>query len=221
MKKKEIDYSLYFVTDRGLSLGRTHLEIIEAAVEGGVTLVQLREKDLDSRRFYEEALAIKKFLDVRRIPLIINDRIDIAMAVDAEGVHLGQEDLPITIARKLLGPEKVIGISVFTPEEAREAERMGADYLGLSPIFLTGTKPELIRQIGFEGISPIRRVTKVPLVGIGSMNEMTVFEAICRGLDGAAVVSAICAKEDVCTAARMLKGEIKRARMRGGVKNED
>ncbi len=221
MKKQEIDYSLYFVTDRALSLGRTHLEIIEAAVEGGVTLVQLREKELDSRRFYEEALAIKKFLDARGIPLIINDRIDIALAVDAKGVHLGQEDLPIAVARKILGHEKIIGISVFTPEEAREAERMGADYLGLSPIFLTGTKPELVRQIGFEGIDPIRRTTKVPLVGIGFMNETTVFEAICRGLDGVAVVSAICAKDDVGAAARLLKGEIKRARMQGGVKNED
>ena len=162
MQNRSIDYSLYPVTERKLSLGRSLLEIIKPAVDGGVTVVQLREKEVDSREFYREATGIKEFLDSRDIPLIINDRLDIALAIDAAGVHLGQEDLPIDVARRILGPGKVIGASVFTPDEALQAEAMGADYLGLSPIFVTATKPELMNQIGLEGIGPIRREIGCP-----------------------------------------------------------
>jgi thiamine-phosphate pyrophosphorylase len=214
MQNRTIDYSLYLVTDRKLSLGRSLLEVIKPAVDGGVTVVQLREKEVDSREFYREAMGIKEFLDSRDIPLIINDRLDIALAIDAAGVHLGQEDLPIDVARRILGPGKVIGASVFTPDEALQAEAMGADYLGLSPIFVTATKPELINQIGLEGIGPIRRVTRLPLIGIGSMNETNACSVIRAGLDGVAVVSAICCKPDVCAAAEKIMQEIQRARER-------
>jgi thiamine-phosphate pyrophosphorylase len=214
MQNRTIDYSLYLVTDRKLSLGRSLLEVIKPAVDGGVTVVQLREKEVDSREFYREALEIKEFLDSRDIPLIINDRLDIALAIDAAGVHLGQEDLPIGVARKILGPGKIIGASVFTPDEALQAEAMGADYLGLSPIFVTATKPELMNQIGVEGIGPIRRVTRLPLIGIGSMNEANAFSVIRAGLDGVAVVSAICSKPDACAAAEKIMQEILRARGR-------
>jgi len=212
MQNRTIDYSLYLVTDRKLSLGRSLLEVIKPAVDGGVTVVQLREKEVDSREFYREAMGIKEFLDSRDIPLIINDRLDIALAIDAAGVHLGQEDLPIDVARKILGPGKVIGASVFTPDEALQAEAMGADYLGLSPIFVTATKPELMNQIGLEGIGPIRRATRLPLIGIGSMNETNACSVIRAGLDGVAVVSAICCKPDVCAAAGKIMQEILRAR---------
>ena len=114
-RDRTIDYSLYLVTDRKLSLGRSLLDVIKPAVDGGVTVVQLREKEVDSREFYREALGIKEFLDSRGIPLIVNDRLDIALAIDAAGVHLGQEDLPIDVARKILGPGRIIGASVFTP----------------------------------------------------------------------------------------------------------
>jgi thiamine-phosphate pyrophosphorylase len=214
MQNRTIDYSLYLVTDRKLSLGRSLLEVIKPAVDGGVTVVQLREKEVDSREFYREALEIKEFLDSRDIPLIINDRLDIALAIDAAGVHLGQEDLPIGVARKILGPGKIIGASVFTPDEALQAEAMGADYLGLSPIFVTATKPELMNQIGVEGIGPIRRVTRLPLIGIGSMNEANACCVIRAGLDGVAVVSAICSKPDACAAAEKIMQEILRARGR-------
>jgi thiamine-phosphate pyrophosphorylase len=214
MQNRTIDYSLYLVTDRKLSLGRSLLEVIKPAVDGGVTVVQLREKEVDSREFYREALEIKEYLDDRDIPLIINDRLDIALAIDAAGVHLGQEDLPIGVARKILGPGKIIGASVFTPDEALQAEAMGADYLGLSPIFVTATKPELMNQIGVEGIGPIRRVTRLPLIGIGSMNEANAFSVIRAGLDGVAVVSAICSKPDACAAAEKIMQEILRARGR-------
>jgi len=213
--KNKIDYSLYLVTDRGLSLGRPHLEIIKEAVAGGATIVQLREKELDSGDFYREALQIREHLRSCSCPLIINDRVDIAMAVDADGVHIGQADLPLSVVRKMLGRGKIIGVSVFTPEEAREAEAMGADYLGLSPIFMTATKPELVCQIGFEGIGPIRRATRLPLVGIGSMNETNAFEAVRCGLDGVAVVSAICSRQDVRAAAEHIRKEVARAKALG------
>jgi len=211
-RRGEVDYSLYLVTDRALSLGRSNLEIIQAAVEGGVTLVQLREKEATTREFYEEGLKIRAYLKARDIPLIINDRIDIALALDAEGVHLGQEDMPIDVARKILGPKKIIGASVFTLKEAKIAEAMGADYLGLSPIFVTETKPELIQQIGIEGIPLLKEAAQIPVVGIGSMSESNAYEAVKAGLDGVAVVSAICSHEDPKAAAQALKEEILRAK---------
>jgi thiamine-phosphate pyrophosphorylase len=151
-EKQKVDYSLYLVTDRALSLGRSNLEVIEAAVNGGVTLVQLREKEASTQEFYQEGLKIKDYLKAAHIPLIINDRIDIALALDADGVHLGQEDMPVDVARKILGQHKIIGASAFTRDEAVAAESMGADYLGLSPIFVTTTKAELAAEIGMEGI---------------------------------------------------------------------
>jgi thiamine-phosphate pyrophosphorylase len=207
-----VDYSLYLVTDRSLSLGRSNLEIIQAAVEGGVTLVQLREKEATTREFYEEGLKIRAYLEAKDIPLIINDRIDIALAFDAEGVHLGQEDMPIDVARKILGPKKIIGASVFTLKEAKIAEAMGADYLGLSPIFVTETKPELSQQIGIEGIPPLKEAVQIPVVGIGSMSESNAYEAVKAGLDGVAVVSAICSREDPRAAAAAIKKEVLRAK---------
>ena len=210
--EQKIDYALYLVTDRALSLGRSNLEVIEAAVGGGVTVVQLREKGAATRELYEEGLKIRDFLRSRRIPLIVNDRIDIALALDADGVHLGQDDMPLLVARRILGPRKIVGISVFDPEEAREAEKGGADYLGLSPIFLTGTKPDLTQQLGFEGIPPIRRSMKIPLVGIGGMNRTNAYDAVRAGLDGVAVVSAICSQRDPKEAAHAIRACVSRAR---------
>ena len=210
--KSNIDYSLYLVTNRALSLGRSNLEVIRAAVQGGVTVVQLRDKEATTKDFYEEGLKIKDFLELNRIPLIINDRIDIVLALEADGVHLGQDDMPVNIARKILGSDKVIGASVFTPDEAKEAESQGADYLGLSPIFVTGTKPELTEQIGIEGIPPIRSSVRISVLGIGSMNQANAYEAVKAGLDGVAVVSAICSQKDPKAAAEAIKAEVIRAK---------
>jgi len=210
--KKKVDYSLYLVTDRDLSLGRSNLEVIQAAVRGGVTLVQLREKEATTKEFYQEGLKIRAYLKARDIPLIINDRIDMALALDAEGVHLGQEDMPIDAARKILGPQKIIGASVFTPEEAKIAEALGADYLGLSPIFVTETKPELIQHLDIKGIPLLKEAVKIPVVGIGSMGESNAYEAVKAGLDGVAVVSAICSREDPRAAAEAIKKEVLRAK---------
>ena len=210
--KKKVDYSLYLVTDRALSLGRSNLAVIKAAVEGGATLVQLREKEATTREFYQEGLKIRAYLKGINIPLVINDRIDIALALDAEGVHLGQGDMPVDLARKILGPKKIIGASVFTSEEAKIAEKLGADYLGLSPIFVTETKPELVRQIGIEGIPQFKAAVQIPVVGIGSISESNAYEAVKAGLDGVAVVSAICSQEDPRAAAAEIKKEVLRAK---------
>ncbi|HVO85177.1 MAG TPA: thiamine phosphate synthase [Syntrophobacteria bacterium] len=212
MGRREIDCTLYLVTDRGLSLGRTNLDIVRAAVAGGVTLVQLREKGATTREFYEEGLKIREFLGEHNIPLIINDRLDIALALDADGVHVGQDDMPVGVARRILGDDKIIGASVFNAAEAREAEAAGADYLGLSPIFVTSTKPDLTAQIGIDGIAPIRQAVRIPLVGIGSMNAGNAFAAVRAGLDGVAVVSAVCSQRDPQGAARAIKAEVLRAK---------
>jgi thiamine-phosphate pyrophosphorylase len=152
-------------------------------------------------------------LKASNIPLIINDRIDMALALDAEGVHLGQKDMPIDAARKILGPQKIIGASVFTPEEAKIAEALGADYLGLSPIFVTETKPELTQHLGITGIPLLKEAVKIPVVGIGSMSEANAYEAVKAGLDGVAVVSAICSREDPRAAAAAIKAEVMRAKL--------
>ena len=212
MSKVHIDYSLYLVTDRNLSRGRSTLDIISAAIDGGVTMVQLREKELSTREFLHDGLKIRDLLKSRNIPLIINDRMDIALALDSDGIHIGQDDMPLAMVRKILGPEKIIGVSVINADEARDAENGGADYLGLSPIFVTATKPELTRQIGIKGIGLIKKAVHIPLVGIGSMSAGNAFEAVSAGLDGVAVVSGIVSQEDVTAAARAIKAEVMRAK---------
>src|SRR4030042_5515272 len=142
MRITDIDYTLYLVTNRGLSRGRTTYEIVRAAVQGGVTCIQLREKECSTREFLREALAIRDYLQKSRIPLIINDRIDVAMAVKADGVHLGRNDLPLKIARKMVKKSMIIGISAESVEDAVEAEKRGADYVSASPLFSTPTNPE-------------------------------------------------------------------------------
>lgn len=207
-----IDYSLYLVTDRGLSLGRTTLELVEAAVLGGVTCVQLREKTCSSREFIEQALCLKTFLKAEQIPLIINDRIDIAQAVGADGVHLGQSDMPFSMAKAILKDTMIIGISAESLEDAIQAEKEGADYIGVSPIYKTPTKTDTAPPLGLAGIRKIRQRVKIPLVGIGGLNDGNVGEVIKNGADGVAVVSAIVSSESPENAARNLKKIIQEAK---------
>jgi len=212
MKLKNIDYSLYLVTDRGLAGGRSNFEVVKAAVEGGATVVQLREKDCSTREFVQQALAIKDFLRTRRIPLIINDRLDVAQAVRADGVHLGQTDMPLEMAKEILGDSMIIGISAESLEDAIAAERGGADYLGVSPIYATPTKTDTAPPLGLAGLREIRKAVKLPLVGIGGLNRQNCAEVIRSGADGVAVVSAIVAADDPEAAARVLKKIITEAR---------
>jgi thiamine-phosphate pyrophosphorylase len=212
MKHESIDYSLYLVTDRGLARGRAMLDIVRAAVQGGVTCVQLREKTCSTREFIEEALAVKEFLRSRGVPLIINDRVDVALAVGADGVHLGQKDMPLDVARAIVTDTMLIGISAESLADAVAAQQGGADYLGVSPIFATPTKTDAAAPLGLEGLQIIRRAVHIPLVGIGGLNRQTTAAVVRCGADGVAVVSAIVAAEDPEQAARELVQVIRSAR---------
>ena len=210
MKLQNIDYSLYLVTDRDLARDRSTLEIVSAAVQGGATVVQLREKECPTRDFIEQALKIKEFLKAGRVPLIINDRVDVAQAVNADGVHLGQTDMPLEMAQSLLGDTMLIGISAESLQDAIEAEKGGADYLGVSPIYATPTKTDTAPPLGLEGLREIRETVRLPLVGIGGLNKDNSADVIRYGADGVAVVSAIVAAGDPEAAARELKHVIEK-----------
>jgi thiamine-phosphate pyrophosphorylase len=202
--KRPRDWSVYLVTDRGLAGARSLDEIVLAAVRGGVSAVQLREKRLGTRRFYEAARSLKDALAQSATPLIINDRIDIALAVDADGVHLGREDMPAREARRLLGPEKIIGLSVNNVEDVTDESAGCADYLAVSPVFFTTTKEDVSRPWGLEGVARIRRLTDLPLVGIGAINKDNAADVIRAGANCVAVVSAIMAAHDPEDATRFL-----------------
>lgn len=197
----KIDYSLYLVTDRSFLGGKSIEEAVEEAIKGGVTLVQVREKDASSREFYEVALKVKKVTDKYKVPLIIDDRLDIAQAVDASGVHLGQSDLPLKLARNILGKDKIIGISVGNVAEAKEAEAAGADYVGIGTIFFTGTKKDIKTPIGIEGLTEIVKNIKIPSVAIGGINQENTKAVLKSGTNGVAVISAILGKKDIRGAA--------------------
>jgi thiamine-phosphate pyrophosphorylase len=207
--KKNINWELYLVTDRELSKIPFY-EMIKKAVDGGVTVVQIREKKLSTREFIEEALEVKRI--IKEIPLIINDRVDVALAVKADGVHLGNEDMPVDIARRILGKDFIIGASASSVEEAKEKERMGADYIAVSPVFSTPTKPDAGPPLGLEGIKEMRRVVKVPLIGIGGINKENVLDVIRSGADGVAVVSAIVSSDDPERSAKELRELIREAK---------
>ncbi|WP_111710048.1 thiamine phosphate synthase [Lutibacter citreus] len=210
--KNKLDVSLYLVTDQELSKGRSHEFIVAEAVKGGVTMVQLREKDISSLQFYKLAKSLMQLLKPLNIPLIINDRLDIALAVDADGLHIGQSDLPYSIARKLLGKDKIIGLSVETIKQAREANNLNVDYIGLSPVFSTNTKLDINIPVELTGIKEIASFTKHKTVAIGGINNLNAESVIASGADGIAVVSAIVSHENPKEAAFNLKTIISKAR---------
>jgi thiamine-phosphate pyrophosphorylase len=212
MKPERVDYSLYLVTDRGLARGRAMPDIVRAAVQGGVTCVQLREKTCSTREFIAEALAVKEFLRSRGVPLIINDCVDVALAVGADGVHLGQKDMPLAAARAIVTDTMLIGISAESLADAAAAQRGGADYVGVSPIFTTPTKTDTAAPLGLAGLQSIRLAVHIPLVGIGGINQQNAAEVVRCGADGVAVVSAIVTAQDPEQAARELVLAIRSAR---------
>ena len=183
---------LYLVTDRDLSLGRSLEEVVSEAVEGGVTVVQLREKGTSTGEFIELAFRLKDILKPYNVPLIINDRVDVALAVDAEGLHIGQSDMPYEIARKLLGPDKIIGLSVENMDDILESNKLDVDYVGISPVYGTPTKTDTAEPFGLEGLRRAVELSVHPTVAIGGMNASTIAEVVAAGADGVAVVSAIC-----------------------------
>jgi thiamine-phosphate pyrophosphorylase len=187
---------IYLVTDRTSLSGKTLDEVILRAVKGGATLVQLREKDGSTRFFIEEARRLKKILSPYGVPLIINDRVDVALAVGADGVHIGQDDMPFPLARKLLGSGAIIGLSVETPEQVEAAEGFDVSYLGVSAIFATPTKTDTRNHWGLDGLRKVRAMTRHSLVAIGGINASNAAEVVRAGADSLAVVSAICSAPD-------------------------
>lgn len=210
---KLFDLSLYLVTDRSLSLGRSLESVVAQAVEGGVTMVQLREKDCSTLEFYEQAILLKKCLHPYNIPLIINDRLDIALACDAEGLHIGQSDMPYDIARKLFGRDKIIGLSVECIQDAVDANELDVDYIGISPVFGTPTKTDTAPALGLEGIREIVKISRHPAVGIGGINQANAADIIEAGADGISVVSAIMSASDPKQAAFQLMNIIQKSKI--------
>ena len=214
LTNRPIDYRLYLVTDRQCLNHQTLESAVEQAILGGVTLVQLREKALDSRDFYEQALRVKAICQQYQIPLLINDRIDIAQAVDADGVHLGQSDLPAKVARQILGKDKIIGVSARTVEQACQAQADGADYLGVGAMFATTTKNDA-KNITIATLKAIRQAVDLPIVAIGGINHATLpslqhdLQSAQTSIDGVAVVSAILRQNDIQLASQQLSAMLK------------
>jgi len=206
MKRKYINmYDLYLVADESFSLGRDILEVLKQAVRGGVTIVQLREKNADTRTFLEKARRVHDLLKKYHIPLIINDRVDIALAVGAEGVHVGQSDMPVEYVKRIVPRNMIIGLSVENMAQGMEAEHLDVDYLGVSPVFTTPTKQELICEWGIEGLKQLRAKSRHKLVAIGGINQSNAASVIKAGADGLAVVSAICSAENPEVASKQIR----------------
>lgn len=204
------DYlQVYLVTDQALALGRSLVEVVARAVEGGVTAVQIREKTLATGDFLAQVVELKKVLADSGVPLFVNDRVDIAIAAAVDGVHVGQHDLPVAVARRLIGPGVLLGVSVANEMEARHALAEGADYISVSPVFLTPTKPDADRAVGLEGVRRIRAAAgDAPLLAIGGIDARNAAAVVRAGADGVSVVSAIMSAANPTEAAASLRAEV-------------
>ena len=204
MRVDKKDLLLYAVTDRSWLGGHTLYQDVEAAIKGGATFIQLREKKLDEEHFLEEAKEIKELCKKYRVPFVINDNVDIALAMDADGVHVGQSDMEAGMVREKLGPDKIIGVSAQTVEQAILAEQKGADYLGVGAVFPTGSKDDAV-EVSHDTLKAICEAVQIPVIAIGGISTGNVMELSGSGICGIAVISAIFAKPDIETAARELR----------------
>ena len=195
-------WRLCLVTDRTLAGGRNLTDIVSAGVRGGVSMVQLREKQAGTREFLEQARALKSVLAPHKIPLIINDRVDVALAVDADGVHVGQTDMPVEQVRALIGPNKVIGLSITNQQQIIKADAGLADYLGIGPLYDQTTKPDASKTLGVEGFRALRQQTQKPVMAIGGLKADNSAPVIEAGANGLAIVSAIIKAADPEEASR-------------------
>ncbi len=195
---------LYAVTDRSWLGEKTLCQQVEESLKGGVTMIQLREKKLDKESFFKEALEIKKLCKSYNVPFIINDNVELAIETDADGVHVGQEDMRASEARKMLGPDKIVGVSAHNAKEALEAQAAGADYLGLGAVFPTSTKDD-VDVLDRETLKNICLSVAIPCVAIGGIKSDNILELSGCGLAGVSVVSAIYAQVDIQSASRNLK----------------
>ncbi len=203
MKLENKTMLVYAVTDRTWLNGSTLEQQVEQAIKGGATLIQLREKELSYTAFLEQAIQLKKVTDKYHIPLIINDNVDVAKAVNAEGVHVGQKDMEAGAVRQKLGENKIIGVSVQTVEQALLAQKQGADYLGVGAVFSTSTKLDA-SEVSFETLQKICDAVSIPVVAIGGINAQNIMQLKNSGIDGVAVVSAIFAQKDILQATKEL-----------------
>ncbi len=209
---KSVDYSLYVLTDATRARGRSHEEIVAAALRGGATLIQYREKNATTRQMIEQAARVHDLCRAYGVPLVINDRVDVALAVEADGVHVGPDDMPVALARRLLGRDKIVGASAGTVAEADAAIAAGADYLGVGAIFATTSKADAGEPIGLEGLEQIVRISPIPVVGIAGIHAANAASVIRVGAQGIAVISAVVAAEDVERATRELKNIVLQAK---------
>lgn len=206
---KKIDYSLYLVTDRDILGQRDLCKAVEDSIKGGATIVQLREKFISDGEFLKIAKELQKVTKKYNIPLIINDNVKIAKEIDAEGVHIGQRDETLEEARKILGEDKIIGVSVGSLEEAEKAEKGGADYLGIGAVFFTGSKKDINEPLGLKNLKKITDSISIPSVAIGGIHLDNVKEVMNCGVDGVAVISEILGKDDIEEASRTVLSFIK------------
>ncbi len=192
-----MDLSLYILTDKDLSMGRSDEEVVSEAISGGATIIQYRHKAGGARQMMDEAIRLRDVCRESSVPFIVNDRLDVALASEADGVHLGQDDLDAASARKIAGPGFIIGASVRTPEECVRAEDSGADYLAANGIFFTSTKTDFGEPLGIEGLRELCGTTKLPIVAIGGINSRNAADVIKAGADGIAVISYVVSHEDI------------------------
>jgi thiamine-phosphate pyrophosphorylase len=207
-----LDPRLYAITDARVARGRDQVELLRAAIRGGVTMVQLRDKELPARDQYELGRRLRELTRAANVPLIVNDRIDLALAIDADGVHLGQDDLPPRVARALLGHGRIVGVSAGNAEEFELIRREGADYVGTGPFAATGSKADAGAAIGPAGLRALREITNLPMVAIGGIGPANVAAAMATGADGVAVISAVLGADDPERAAAELRRVIDAAR---------
>ncbi|EMA19685.1 MULTISPECIES: thiamine phosphate synthase [Haloarcula] len=209
-----VDWDVYLVTQASLSADRTTDEIVAEAIDGGVGVVQLREKDRTARERYELGLELRELTREAGVTFVVNDRVDIAQALDADGVHLGDDDLPVPVARELLGDDALIGRSVSTVEDAREAAAAGADYLGVGAVFATGSKDDIDDDeyaVGTDRVAAIAEAVDIPFVGIGGITAENAAEVVEAGADGVAVITAITRADDPAAAAEALQHAVERS----------
>ncbi len=207
------DWRTYLVTQASLSTSRSTTDVVRRAIEGGVDVVQLREKETTAHERYDLGLTLRELTADADVPLIVNDRIDIAQAIDADGVHVGQSDLPVSVARELLGPDGIVGCSTATVEEATAAERAGADYLGVGTIYGTQSKDvaDYKNGVGPERVAAITDAVSIPVVGIGGITAENAGPVVEAGAAGVAVISAITAADEPADATTRLRAAVERA----------
>lgn len=204
MKVDKHEMLLYAVTDRAWTGNQTLVEQVEEALKGGITFLQLREKNLGYEDFLQEAIELKMLAAFYDVPFVINDNVEIALACDADGVHVGQEDMQVEKVRELIGPDKILGVSAQNVEQAIAAEKAGADYLGIGSVFPTSTKDDA-KPMTFETVQEICKSVSIPIVAIGGITKSNILELNGSGVDGVAVVSAIFAQSDITGATKELR----------------